>query len=187
MTGYTSRIDNKTTLREFALDCACAFIHDCTRLPEKFERHGWHDEQLKQAKERLASLRRVSLAEAQRRADEDFARTSKAHEEMRAGRQETIDRFARMLKLVRAWKAPSRAHQKGLKRFMIQQLTSSIEFERPTAFDSEPEKLTGREWLKRERQRAAHDVRYHSREAKKEARRIDRSNEWLRLLRSSLT
>jgi len=88
-----------------------------------------------------------------------------------------------MLSKVQEWKPPTPDHV-DLKKFMIQQLEDSIEFD---CFIPEmPQRLSGEEYREQQIKKVLDDIDYHEREYAKEVNRVHERNKWLLLLRESL-
>jgi len=73
-----------------------------------------------------------------------------------------------------------------LKRFMIEQIESSIKFDCHN-HKSDIKKLSGDEWMEKEVNSAIRNIKYHSEGHIKEIERIKRRNKWVKDLRESLS
>jgi hypothetical protein len=192
-TGYTYPVvDGKVTeFPEFALSCARAFgalimMRDAplaAEIPDEFEPSDYSAKKLVEAKAKLKKLHSLSPAQVQHKADESYAIQLKAHLDYRARMRLENDRLDTMLKQVRSWRPPTSEH-KGLKEFMIEQLTSS---KHDMKWGSEePVKQSAQAWLAREIASAEREVAYHTQEDEKEKERTTGRTEWVRQLRASL-
>ena len=129
----------------------------------------------------------MSPEDAQKEADKEYAeaveRTKKTIEEYNHLRE----LYEAMLRKVRAWQPPTSDHQ-GLKDFMIEQITGSIDFDCDTKYwiDDFPQPKTGAGWLGEKRKKAMGDLSYHSSEHSKEVSRVDGRNAWIKALKESL-
>ena len=137
-TGYTADLKEgkQVTFQEFAMKCARAFgalvemrdqPFDAT-IPDEFRPSSYHLDAIETAKKRLAEVEKWSSARAERQAKKAFddeVRSSKKYGEKN---EKTKRAYNAMLKQVRKWVPPSKDHE-GLKSFMIEQLTKSIEFD----------------------------------------------------------
>jgi hypothetical protein len=192
-TGYTHPVvDGKVTeFPEFALSCARAFGALITMreepmdaaIPDEFQPSDYSAKKLVEAKARLKKLHALSPAQVQRQADESYALLLKSHLDYRARMRLENDRLDTMLKQVRSWRPPTAEH-KGLKEFMVEQLTSS---KHDMKWGSEePVKQSATAWLAAEVASAEREVAYHTGEDQKETERAAGRTEWVRQLRASL-
>ncbi|MBU1067421.1 hypothetical protein KKE60_06510, partial [Patescibacteria group bacterium] len=98
-------------------------------------------------------------------------------------------KYKTMLIQVKDWQPPTPDHQ-GMKDFMIQQITSSIDFDCNTDYYHDELKkitlLTGQQWLEKEGARLLKDLSYHIKEEMKEQERVASRNAWIKALRESL-
>jgi hypothetical protein len=192
-TGYTHPVvDGKVTeFPEFAMSCARAFGALITmreepmdaEIPDKFEPSSYSAKKLAEAKARLKKVHSLSPAQAQQGADESYAIRLKAHVDYRAQMRLENDRLDAMLKQVRSWRPPTSEH-KGLKEFMIEQLTTS---KHDMKWGSEePVKQSAQDWLAAEIANAEREVAYHTKADEEEKERAAGRTEWVRQLRASL-
>lgn len=194
-TGYTSNLyDGKDqSFPEFAMDCARAFgalilMRDDpkgTPIPDEFAPSDYHVKALTEARSEYDRLVTMTIfeadAEAERLADEwDADRVDeKATRVARKARYET------MLAEIDVWEPPTSEHQ-GLKDFMVEQLTGSIEFD-CSIYEFPSPQRDGSAWRKEAVARARRDIEYHSAENAKEIERAAGRSAWVQALRGSLT
>lgn len=192
-TGYTHPVvdGSVTDFPQFALQCARAFgalimMRDApmdAEIPDEFKPSDYSAKRLVAAKERLSALEALTPAEVEKKAAESYAALLKAHLDYRARMKLENDRLDAMLKHVKSWRPPTSEH-KGLKEFMIEQLTSS---KHDMEWGSEdPVKQSAKDWLATEMAAAKRDVAYHTNEDKEERERAAGRTEWVRELRASL-
>jgi len=193
-TGYTSVLyDGKEqTFVEFVMQCARAF-GACIEMrddpwdkpiPDEFPHDDYHDRQLVDARKELKEAKRITLAEAEKQAAEAYDAAVKSHREEDNRRNAIRERYTNMLDQVNRWAPPTPEH-KGLKEFMIQQLTDSIDWDCKT-YSTFPKKESGREWLAEHLEQCKRSVEYHEKESQKERQRTEERNRWIRELRRSL-
>lgn len=193
-TGYTADVqDGKITeFKDFALQCARAFgalidMRDSPKdapLPAKIKpKTSYHDKALAEAIERLAKLRSMTPAKAEREAKKSNERLMAAHNESVAEHKVRRERYEAMLAKVREWTPPTKDHT-GLKTFMNEQLSESIKFDcyEPT----KPKEPTAAEWLAAEIAGAERIVEYHTKAKAEEVERANGRDDWLQQLRKSL-
>lgn len=94
-------------------------------------------------------------------------------------------RYRAMLEKVRAWVPPTDEHF-GLKKFMIEQIESSIGFDCIGYTPSVPERTSPEEYAQTEIARVARDHARDIDELAKERERVASQNAWVRALRDSL-
>jgi len=192
-TGYTHPVvdGSITDFSQFAMQCARAFgalisMRDApmdAEIPDEFEPSDYSARRLAAARERLAALESMTLAEAEQKANESYAALLKAHLDYRAQMRLENDRLDAMLKHVRSWHPPTSEHR-GLKEFMIEQLTTS---KHDMKWGSEePVRQSAKDWLAAEVAAAKRDVAYHVKNDKEERERAAGRTEWVRELRASL-
>lgn len=88
-----------------------------------------------------------------------------------------------MLEKVRAWTPPTSAHQ-GLRSFMVEQITSSIDFDCTPS--KEPVWPSPKEWHATRVDALRKSVDYHAAEHAKEVARAAERTAWVKALRASL-
>jgi len=193
-TGYTSVVKDGISFSQFALRCAHAVgepveLRDSglgSPIPE-FKPCDYHQKELEKAKERLACLRKMDATAADVSAEAEWVRLSADHIRCVTAKRDLRAKYEAMLKQVEAWVPPTYDHQ-GLKRFMTEQLTSSIDSDCSERYDAEfaPKHLTGPAVLARELATAQKNIYYHTAEYAKEVACCAERNEWVRALRESL-
>lgn len=194
-TGYTYAIKDGISFEKFAMDCArafgaCVLLRDegggGEVIPDAFEPSQHHFNAAMSARKELAALDEISDEEAERKASEEFdkAETSsfvrlQEHRDLRA-------KYEAMLEKVRAWKPPTPDHEE-MKKFMADQITSSIRFDCDEKYYSTPTvRVSGAEWLAAAKKRAKQDIQYHEAEYEREVDRAKSRTAWIQALRNSL-
>jgi len=192
-TGYTADVgDGKVTdFRTFALICArqfgaCIMQRDdpMNEPPKHREPSDYNAKALATAKATLAELQAMTEDEAGRRADTEHSAAVAEHERYRAKRRDTKSRYRAMLRKVEAWHPPTSGHTE-MRRFMIDQLMESIEFD-CAEYGGRPKHMTGAEWLSAKRAAASRDIGYHSQKHAEELERCAGANAWIDALYASL-
>jgi hypothetical protein len=195
-TGYTAAVQSGeiTEFRDFALRCArafgaCIMLRDESLdapIPERGEPDTrYHDEALATATKRLAELRAMGPGEAERAATAAYQDLVSAYKDRLAQRLEYRRRYEAMLSLVREWEPPSDDHHE-LKKFMVEQLTTSICHDTDGSYDLPPEAMTAQDWLREELRKIEWQVNYHTEKRGEEIARTARRNQWTATLRHSL-
>jgi len=193
--AYTAPIKDGITFEQFAMNCARAFgaliemrdMPDGAEIPERFEPSDYHIKALERERAALAELEALSPEQCETRAIAEFEKDEdyrlRALREARALQQ----KYESMLAMVRDWQPPSDDHQ-GMKDFMVQQIQDSIKFDCGVEYYETPtERKTGAEWLADSLARVRGSIARHEEGHAAEVARTEGRNEWLRLLRESLT
>ncbi len=104
-------------------------------------------------------------------------------------RQTAIERarYEAMIAKVEAWTPPTPDHD-GLKKFMLDQLRESVEWDCGGFGGSgpAPTRQTEAEWKAEALAQARHQIEHYTAEHAKEIERVNGRNEWIRDLRASL-
>lgn len=191
-TGYTAGVEDGTVtdFRTFALRCARAFgacimqrEDSLEMLPEPRKENSYYLESLARAQARRDTLETMTLAWADIEAELQYTDAVARITESKARQALELERYAKMLAAVRAWTPPTPDH-KGLKDFMVQQITESTKY-MASKWEA-PKRLTAAEWLVAERAKAYRDIAYAAEEARKERERVDEAQAWLAALDASL-
>lgn len=152
-TGYTYGVQEGkiTTLEDFAKSCARAFLWQARDSEEKDLRKlvtgdgtlDYYIKALKEAEDNLAEIESLDDAGWQHKYEDKCATQLRYVTEYNKRVNEERIRYTKMLEKVKDWTPPSNEHIE-LKKFMIEQLESSINFdcadsymdEKPEPFDS---------------------------------------------------
>lgn len=195
-TGYTAKLyDGKPqTFPEFLFECARAFgalvlLRDEPEkpIPDEFEPSTSYDERsMTTARQILAELDGMTNADAQRRADAEFAEAVEARDKRHRDRREMRERYEAMLEQASDWEPPTEEHV-GLRDFMVQQLTESIKHDTDTS-DRYYELPTRdvKAWMSQRRERAERDIEYAQKHISEELERTASRNGWVKALRDSV-
>ena len=192
-TGYTAEVANGkvTDFRTFALRCARQFgatimqrDDPMEELPKLRVASDYYERSLAESKARLAWLDTLDVEQANDEAAKEYGEAVKQNEKYRAERSLTKTRYEAMLSDVRAWEPPTPEHQE-LKRFMVQQLTESIDFDCKD-YSTKPVRLSGPMWLAREKGKARESIARYTKLYGEELERVEESNRWITALYESL-
>ena len=194
-TGYTADVqDGKITeFADFAMACARAFgacismrddPHDAA-IPDEFEPSDYNAKALADASIKLAALEALTPEERQSAADNENAAALKAWNDRAADRIQRRERYEAMLEKVNAWTPPTTDHD-GLKEFMIEQLSSSIEFDCRDSYDKKPSPKGVADWYADAIASANNAIAYHAKAQAEEVERAQKRTNWVTDLRASL-
>lgn len=194
-TGYTADINDGITFQTFAMNCARAFgacveLRDepagGDRIPDAFQPSDYHLKALEKARASLSELEAMTPADLERMASNDYdeAETRRVMRLKEIGEQRAA--YEAMLLKVNQWTPPTDEHQ-GLKDFMVEQITKSIDFDCSTSYHETPTvRVDGASWAAARRQSLQRDVAYHTRQHAEEVERAASRTKWVADLRKSL-
>jgi hypothetical protein len=192
-TGYTSDIEKGISFEKFALSCARAFgalieMRDDpmdAKIPERFEPSGYHQERLAEARRELKKLEKMTMEQAKTLAQDHYDKSLAEHKKRLAEKRELKKKYESMLEKVLAWSPPSPDHQ-GLKKFMMDQISESIDFDCSEKYMKPPKKISPKEWKSIHIDSAKRDIEYHTEHMAEEIKRVESRNTWIKQLRESL-
>jgi len=190
-TGYTDCISKEASFKEFATHCAYAFgalvafrdsgVRD--ELPKKIEASDYHKKRINELKQEQRNLKTTDQGKYNR----EQHKKDIAYYEGRINEANSLrEKYNAMLEKVRAWQPPTPDHD-GMKKFMIEQITMSIEGDCDTSYYKE--KLNNYILADHYHKRLAEipkDIQYHTEKQKEEEKRIAERNGWLQALKKSL-
>lgn len=192
-TGYTADIAKGITFGKFAMQCArnfgaCIDLRDepwDAPIPEKFEPSDYYTERIAETKAELARLTAMSDADARSAAYAEFAEATEAFNRRKQERTELRAKYEAMLAQARAWEPPTSDHR-GLKDFMLEQITESIKWDCNDSYDKAPELLDGATWREKKIGEARRDLAYAEQHEAEERHRCETRSLWVKALRDSL-
>lgn len=201
-TGYTAGIlDGKIkTFPEFAKICMRAFgatIHmrddDLDKPYVPRTPSDYHAKNIKAARKEIKKISKMTDEELIRSEEKKLKKEKKYHEERIEERRNNFIVLGGMLTSVKQWEPPTQDHY-GLKDFMKEQITKTIDFDCDTEYN-EKELSEIKEKLKNlnasiiraaRKKEAEDDLSYHLKEYQKEIERCAGSNKWVEELIKSL-
>lgn len=186
-TGYTTDIYNgkDVSFRDFALNCARAFgacvMQRDDPADEIMPEESYHAEALK----KLGKFKKPTKAEFDSYVIERITDC-----------KETIDKMKKLqtaynkkIKEAQDWNPPTPEHE-GLKKFMIQQLTDSMQFDCSYYhYESELKKLnnmTYDDYFEQQKQHHKRHIEHHTKYLEKDLDNIRKRNKWIQDLYNSL-
>ena len=195
-TGYTAALyDGEKTFEDFALGCARAFgaallmrdnsNSDPITVEAITEKGDYNAKGLRTARAELVRLRAMTPDQAAAEARSAYLDLVEFERNYKADKDAKRARYQAMLDEVREWEPPSEKHEE-FKKFMIDQLTGSIDFDTSTKYDRTPVEQTGEEWLADRIAKAERDIEYHTEEQNKIEERNAGRVRWVNELRESL-
>lgn len=196
-TGYTSKVLDGCSFKDYALTCARSFgalLHMRdeplnAEVTTKVPRSTFSRDQVEKLKAKLEDLIALSYNNIVSRAAQYNAEGLARFEERMDALYEQQVLYERMLCTAKGWIPPSPEHQ-GLKDFMISQLEQSLDFDclhAKTYYDENPFKeLDPEEWFEQEVKNLASSLFYYRRQTEDDYRRWLKNTRWVEDLVKSL-
>jgi len=197
--GYTAKLQDNPDMsfEEFVWRCsramgACIMQKDdpCDAnmcMDEQVSNH--HVKALQKDIEELKILRTADRIQLQKQFDEDIRTTTDRNKNGIQDSCRTREIYERMLDLVNLWEPPTKEHV-GLKTFMKEQLTSSIEWDCNYTYYNEQlssiGSLTLDGWIIKQIATAIQSIEYHTKMHKEEIERVNSRNSWKNILAKSV-
>jgi len=194
-TGYTAAIADGISFNDFVMKCArvmgaCIMMRDEStdaKIPERFEPSDYHQKAIETAAAELKTLDGMTKEKAAELSRADY---DKEVVDIQRYIQENIDlkiKYKAMLLYVRDWNPPTPDHQ-GLKDFMTQQITSSIDHDCDNTYwlKKEPVMLSPMDWITQKRNSLLKSLDYHNEQYLQEVERAASRTAWVKALRESL-
>jgi hypothetical protein len=189
-TGYTADVcdGKKTTLKEFALSCAHAFLVEMREesldaaIPDEVKIDSYHSKEQAKAAAELERLKKLSTKDARAEMEAEHAKSMDAYKRNVAEVSRTNNRLQGMLHKVLAWDPPTKDHE-NLKKFMISQLEISMYTYEPEPPVKESSAIS---WKNGKIHKAKSDIKYHSLQLATEEESARVRTEWIQALKKSL-
>lgn len=191
-TGYTSIfVERDVTFREYALRCARAFVACIVQRDESLSEPPKHrevsvyyqesiDRDMRELDRFLSLTREQQVAEMEAAADADRAYRAKA----RAAALVLEARLRTTLDKVSAWKAPTADHE-NYKKFMIDQINSTLDFDCALLGYRDPEKVKA-ETPEEHLAQLKSNLEWSIQSRDEERERCKQANDWIDTLYASL-
>ena len=194
-TGYTCKIEEGISFKEFVLECAKAFVIECrdsnvlpVEIPE--DENNYYAEQIASAMKRLTAVKKMSYARCEKAALKEF---NKFVAEARKSIDDNIElekKYIAMREQVEKFVPPTPTHV-NLKNFMLQQINDSIKWDCGGDYYVDRLKelvkpLTGAEWKREQIESCKHDIEYNQEYYAEQENRRTATNNWLKSLRNSI-
>ena len=193
-TGYTALIEDGVSFEKFTLRCARAFGALITmrddpmdaNIPEELVVDSYYQERYLEACEELEQLKAMTEKEKTIAAMKDYEASVKTNNAIVAKKKKLLKKYQDMLEKVNAWEPPTPDHE-GLKKFMKEQIESSIKWDCDFKYCKDPIALSDEEWYKIQLESAEHDIEYFQKQYEAECERVAGNTKWIQALRKSLT
>jgi hypothetical protein len=192
-TGYTAHIKDGITFNRFVWNCARAFgalvmMRDDpqgTPIPERFEPSPYYAESAQKDAAELARLQSLTKEQASAECLAAYQRELEAYHQRRADKRDLREKYLRMLAKAKEWQPPTPEHV-GLRDFMVQQITESIEWDCSEKYDTAPVCKSTDAWLADSIERARQSLVRSEQSHAEEVERTESRNRWLQALRESV-
>lgn len=195
-TGYTSDIENDIEFEDFVLGCARAFgacMHqrdDNMKIkPTLREVDTYYFEQAKDAAAKLADLEAMKPQDRVQYSKDRIAKELEAEQEYFNKKVLLKNKYEAMLAQVHAWNPPTPDHVE-LKKFMVQQITESINFDCNTSYALERITSLSQKnpstYFQTALESAREDVKFYTEQYEKHMKAVLESNQWITELYKSL-
>ena len=153
-TGFTANIGDKEdyTVKEYILNCARAFgylgsLRDSYgEIPEKLEYDTYHKDALEEVKEKIKLYINLNREDADIKCEEEYQIELESHNSYINKKLKLSQKYNEFLHQLVKWNVPSSEHQE-LKKFCIEQINTSIEYDCCTNYSINPIKLDTESWL----------------------------------------
>ena len=197
-TGYTSLIKDGISFEKFVFECSQAFIPQARDehfkdWPEFKPSTEYHQKGYDEALDNLGKYSKISdedlLIEMNKKYDEEVASIHKYIEE----HKDLLEKYVAMRSKVSLWIPPTSDHE-GLKKFMLEQIDKSIEFDcESTYYKDQLERMAKKhvnislnDYRKEILDQCSTGLQYHKAEMHKEEVRISKTNLWVNTLKNSV-
>lgn len=192
-TGYTAAIADGIEFDQFVWSCARAFgalvmLRDeptGAPIPERFEPSTYYAESVKRDEATLTRLHSLTKEQASAECTAAYMREVESFEKRRSGKRELREKYLRMLAKAKEWNPPTPEHV-GLRDFMVQQITESIEWDCSDKYDRPPAAKSAEAWLADSIEQARQSLIRSQQSHAEEIERTESRNGWLKALRESV-
>jgi flagellar motility protein MotE (MotC chaperone) len=193
-TGYTHDIKKGISFEEFALNCARAFgalvsMRDApgnTPIPDEIKPSTHYKEKLAKAISELSTIKKLTPNEIKLRRTKEQQKQVDHQKEQLKKIANLKKQYLNMLDKVKKWVPPTKDHA-GLKQFMIEQITQSIDFDCNESYYQEViHQKTDSAWVADKIKELNEDIQYYTKEDKEEIKRCKERTKWIQALKKSL-
>jgi len=192
-TGYTEAVKDGISFEQFAMRCAramgaCIDMRDAPMdapIPERFEPSDYCATALAKSQAEFDRLMSMTAQEIAAAAEADYQRQCEQHAERIAEKMALEDKYRTMLESVKCWAPPTDGHA-PFKKFMIEQLSMSMDSDCSTEYDVKPVRASPTDWLGTAVAELRRTIAYREKAYREEVDRTEQRNQWLAALRASL-
>ena len=192
-TGYTATIADGITFEQFVMRCAramgaCMSMRDEPMgkpIPERFEPSEYYARSLAESRVKLEQYLAMSVSDSDEQYEASFQQDSEQYEKRVADKNALRDKYRAMLESVKCWTPPTDEHA-PFKKFMIEQLSMSMDSDCSTEYDVKPVRASPTDWLGTAVAELRRTIAYREKAYREEVDRTEQRNQWLAALRASL-
>ncbi|MBT6053396.1 MAG: hypothetical protein HOG49_41970 [Candidatus Scalindua sp.] len=195
-TGYTHKIKDGISFKEFAMGCAKAFgacitLRDSAEeaIPKTFEPSDFYLKRVEEDEKKLERYETMIDSEIAELADIEYDNNTKYYEDAIREAKELSAKCEKLRRQVNKWEPPSDEHIE-MKNFMREQLKTTVQHDCDTLYyERELENLVKLDvvhWRKEAIADCKNDIKTGKIEYQKEVDRVNSRNNWVKLLRLSL-
>lgn len=195
-TGYTADVQSGkvTEFADFAMQCvrnfgAMILMRDepmGAEIPQAFEPSTYNQSQAEKSEAEITRLRSLTPEQVQQEYDAVYQASCDERAASNERRREEKRRYEAMMGKVSAWQPPSIEHH-GMKKFMLDQLQSSIDWDCSDSYDEAiPKREDASVWLARTLSRLYASIERNRKSQAEENDRTAKRNLWVNQLRESL-
>lgn len=192
-TGYTYEISKGISFDKFVLNCARAFGALITmrddpmdaEIPDEFIPSDYHAKAIEETKKKVAYAESLTLEQAGEEATKQYKEELAAYKKRIEEAHTLKMKYQDMLRQVENWQPPTPDHRE-LKDFMVEQITSSIDFDCSTEHLTPPILLAPEKWITKTINEYLWSLAYHTDELDKEISRCASRTKWVKALKRSL-
>lgn len=196
-TGYTNQIqDGKINNgNEFLILCARAFGATIEMRDEslstpiyEFKPDDYHLNAMKDSIKKLEKYKSMKIEEVQNEIDENYKEKIIETNKNIEKHNFLKEKYNKILNEIEEWNPPTNEHI-NLKKFAIEQIKKSIEFDCDTEYYEDilkSKKEKPQQWLLNKIEQAIKDIAYHQERYAEEVKRVNKRNKWVNDLRNSL-
>ncbi|MES2662235.1 MAG: hypothetical protein V4629_02935 [Pseudomonadota bacterium] len=193
-TGYTEKIRDGISFKEFALNCSRAFgalIHMRDdpmdkEIPKSIIVSDYDLVMSQKIKRELEELLNLPRSEIQKRIDAEYDSAEKRRIESLKKDTDLKNKYEIMLKQAIEWTPPTPDHAE-LKKFMIEQIQQSIRCDCSVEYlEIQTSKMSVEEWRAESIERLKSRIKHHEEEYAKECKRAEEKTAWIQALKGSL-
>jgi len=194
-TGYTANIADGISFEKFVMRCArgmgaLVMMRDepfGAPISERFEPSDYHVRKLADMEAKRKLLGGMTAEKTETAARLAYEEELAYHAKILQKKRDLRAAYQGMLDKVNDWTPPTSEHI-GLKKFMVDQLVRSVEFDCDEKYylKNKPTQKTGEEWFASELEEVTRSIQYHRKEYVEEVSRTEARNNWIASLRRSL-
>jgi len=192
-TGYTAAIKDGITFKEYALSCARAFgalvsMRDepsNATIPDSFEISSYYQTAYDDARKALDDLSALEYEEVATKYEAYYTKSVADYEAIKLNKQDLEVKYLRMLADVKEYAVPSDEH-KEFKKFMIDQIVQSIDWDCDMKYYDIPKRVEPLDWWSEQMLYLKRAVENRSNSLDEEIERVNKRNLWIKQLKESL-